>query len=192
MPAVQIATTRLVILDRDGVINVDSEDYIKTPDEWSPLPGALEGIAELTNAGLMVAVATNQSGLARGLFDIDTLNRIHGLMCARAAMVGGRIDAIGFCPHGPWEGCPCRKPAPGLLLGLARRLAVPLSAIVMIGDSRRDLDAAIRAGIPPILVRSGNGEQTAKGLPADLRSTVPVYADLQAVAAALVSGSQQR
>ncbi len=137
---------KLVILDRDGVINADSDAYIKSPAEWVPISGSLEAIASLTNAGMTVAVATNQSGLARGLFDIDTLNRIHGLMVERVGAVGGRIDAIAFCPHGPDAGCGCRKPAPGLLLALAKRFGVSLLDVPVVGDSVRDLEAAAQCG----------------------------------------------
>lgn len=176
---------KLVILDRDGVINVDSDAYIKSPAEWIPISGSLEAIAALTNAGITVAVATNQSGLARGLFDIDTLNRIHGLMVERVGAVGGQIDAIAFCPHGPDAGCGCRKPAPGLLLALARRFGVSLVDVPVIGDSVRDLEAAVRVGARPILVRSGKGHLAAKNLPAHLAGVL-VVDDLQSAVATLL------
>lgn len=170
---------KLVILDRDGVINVDSDAYIKSPSEWLPLPGSLEAIAALSAAGFTVVVVTNQSGLARGLFDIDTLNRIHGLMCARVSAIGGRIEAIAFCPHGPNQGCNCRKPAPGLMLAMARRFGVSLERVPVIGDSLRDLEAAASVGASPILVRSGNGITTAEQLPVALAGT-PIVDDLMA------------
>jgi len=178
---------RLVILDRDGVINADSDSYIKSPDEWQPLPGSLEAIALLNDAGFTVAVASNQSGLARGLFDIDMLNRIHHLMISRAAAVGARIDAIAFCPHGPDDHCACRKPRPGLLLALGRRFGVAMPDTAVIGDSLRDLRAAAEAGARPILVRTGNGAATASALPAELAGT-PVLDDLCCAAQALIRG----
>lgn len=168
----------LVILDRDGVINQDSDAFIKSPAEWVPIPGSLEAIAELTHAGFKVAVATNQSGLARGLLDIDTLNAIHGKMIASVAAVGGRIDAIAFCPHGPGDSCQCRKPAPGLLVRLARRFGVDPTAIAVVGDSQRDIEAAVAIGASPILVRTGKGRRTEGALPRRLHG-VPVVDDLK-------------
>lgn len=177
---------KLVILDRDGVINADSPDYIRSPDAMQPIPGSLEAIARFTQAGLQVAIATNQSGLARGFFDVDTLNRMHALLCSRAAAIGGRIDLIAFCPHGPDDHCRCRKPEPGLLTSLARRLSISLTDTPVIGDSLRDLQAAQRAGARPILVRTGKGAATAARLPAGL-ADVPVFDDLQAAADRLLS-----
>jgi len=170
---------KLVILDRDGVINADSDGFIKCATEWVPLPGSLEAIAELTNAGLTVAVATNQSGLARGLFDIDTLNRIHAVMINKIAAIGGQIDAIAFCPHGPWQNCDCRKPAPGLLLALASRFSVPLKGVPVVGDSVRDMEAAVSVGATPILVRSGKGRKAAQQLPPALAG-ITIVDDLRA------------
>ena len=177
---------KLVILDRDGVINADSDAHIKSPTEWVPISGSLEAIASLTNAGMTVAVATNQSGLARGLFDIDTLNRIHGLMVERVGAVGGRIDAIAFCPHGPDAGCECRKPAPGLLLALAKRFGVSLVDVPVVGDSVRDLEAAVSVGARPILVRSGKGRLAAANLPAHLTGVL-VVDDLESAVAAILA-----
>ena len=177
---------RLVILDRDGVINQDSDAYIKSPAEWIPIPGSLEAIAELTNAGFNVAVATNQSGIARGLFDIDTLNRIHGVMMDRIAAVGGRIEAIAFCPHGPDAGCACRKPAPGLLLSLGQRFGIPLHDVPVIGDSLRDLEAALSVGAKPILVRTGKGRLTSAHLPSHLTG-VTVVDDLDCAVATILA-----
>ena len=181
---------KLVILDRDGVINEDSEDYIKSPVEWVPIPGSLEAIALLNNSGYTVAVASNQSGLARGLFDIDALNRIHRRMMERLEAVGGRIDSIVFCPHGPQDRCPCRKPAPGLLLELGHRYGVPLTDVPVIGDALRDVQAAACVGAAPILVRSGKGRDTACSLPPAL-AAVPVVDDLRA-AVALILKRQPR
>jgi D-glycero-D-manno-heptose 1,7-bisphosphate phosphatase len=176
---------KLVILDRDGVINEDSEHYIKSTTEWVPIPGSLEAIAMLNNAGYTVAVASNQSGLARGLFDIDALNRIHSRMMEQLEAVGGRIDSIVFCPHGPQDRCQCRKPAPGLLLELGHRYGVPLAGVPVVGDALRDLQAAARVGAAPILVRSGKGCETASALPPPL-AAVPVVDDLRAAVALIL------
>ena len=150
----------LVILDRDGVINRDSPDFIKTPEEWIPIPGSLEAIARLCAAGFTVAVATNQSGVGRGLFDEDTLQRIHGSMMDAVRAAGGDLASIAYCPHRPDAGCSCRKPEPGLLQALARHAGTGLDGVPCIGDSARDIEAAFRCGARPILVLTGNGQQT--------------------------------
>ncbi|TVQ88005.1 MAG: D-glycero-beta-D-manno-heptose 1,7-bisphosphate 7-phosphatase [Chromatiaceae bacterium] len=170
---------RLVILDRDGVINQESDAFIKHPREWEPLPGSLAAIARLTNAGFSVLIATNQSGLARGLFDIDTLNAIHQTMRSQVEACGGRIDAIAFCPHGPESDCGCRKPAPGLLLELGQRCATPLAGVPVVGDSRRDLEAARAVGARPMLVLTGRGAATARTMPDSLQG-IEISADLNA------------
>lgn len=170
---------RYVILDRDGVINEDSDDYIKTVDEWLPLPGALEAIARLTGEGYTVTVASNQSGLARGLFDIDVLCSIHQAMRARVAALGGRIEAIAFCPHGPDDGCDCRKPKAGLLREISRRLDAPLTGVAVVGDALRDVQAALEVHARPILVRTGKGSHSETLLSGALRAT-PVVDDLAA------------
>ncbi len=175
---------KLIILDRDGVINEDSDAYIKSPEEFVPVPGAPEAIARLGRAGYRVVVATNQSGIARGLFDLDTLGRIHAKLQREVAAVGGHIDAILFCPHGPDDGCRCRKPLPGLLEEAGRRLALSLSGVPVIGDSLRDLEAAQAVKARPILVRTGKGERTlkaGKGL-----AGIPVYRDLAEAVEALL------
>ena len=155
---------RVVILDRDGVINEDSPDYVKSPEEWVPIPGSLEAITRLNQADYRVVIATNQSGIGRNRFDIEALNQIHALMLHQLADMGGTIEAIFFCPHTPRDGCSCRKPAPGMLLEIASRLRVPIGQTPMVGDSERDLIAADRAGAPPHLVLTGNGAGTrAKG-----------------------------
>jgi len=177
----------LIILDRDGVINEDSDDYIKSPEEWVPIPGSLEAIARLTRAGYRIAVATNQSGVARGLFDGDTLQRIHDKMRGAVAAAGGEIAAIFFCPHGPDDGCACRKPQPGLLRDIAAHFHVDLSGVPAVGDSLRDIQAAQAVGARPILVRTGKGENTVmrgEGL-----AGVAVYADLAAAVDALLRDS---
>ena len=174
---------KLVILDRDGTINHDSDQYIKSPAEWKPIPGSLEAIARLTQGGWRIVVATNQSGIARGLFDMSTLNAIHAEMHRAVGQAGGRIDAIFFCPHGADSNCECRKPKPGLLHEIATRFGVELEDVPMIGDSPRDLEAAAAAGAKPYLVLTGKGKKTreAGGLPPGTE----IAADLVAVAARL-------
>ena len=156
---------RLVILDRDGVINEDSDNYIKSPEEWVPIPGSLEAIARLNHAGAVVTVATNQSGIGRGLFSINELNRIHAKFRDALARVGGHVDGIFFCPHSPEVQCQCRKPAPGLLRAISLRFATGLRDIPVIGDSLRDIEAARAAKANPVLVRSGKGMYTQRHSP---------------------------
>jgi len=174
---------KLVILDRDGTINHDSDRYIKSVEEFRPIKGSLEAIARLTQADYRVVVATNQSGIARGLFDTRTLFAIHDTLLRALAQVGGRIDAFFFCPHKAEDGCACRKPQPGMLLEVARRFNVALDEVYMVGDTQRDLEAAAAAGARPVLVLTGEGAETrAKGkLPRGTR----VFADLAAYAAHL-------
>ena len=158
---------KLVILDRDGVINVDSDAFIKSPDEWVAIPGSLEAIARLNQAGYRVAVASNQSGIGRGLFDMAALNAMHAKMHRQAAAVGGRIDAVFFCPHTAQDHCECRKPQPGMLKMIAERFEIVPADTPVVGDSLRDLQAGAALGFPTHLVRSGKGEKTlaAGGLP---------------------------
>ncbi|HYW56260.1 MAG TPA: D-glycero-beta-D-manno-heptose 1,7-bisphosphate 7-phosphatase [Polaromonas sp.] len=146
---------KLVILDRDGTINSDSDEYVKSPEEWTPLPGALEAIARLNHAGWHVVVATNQSGLGRGLFDVASLNAMHAKMHKMLAAVGGRVDAVFYCPHSPEESCNCRKPLPGLFEQIGARFGVPLKSVPTAGDSVRDLVAGAAAGCEPHLVLTG-------------------------------------
>lgn len=177
---------RLIILDRDGVINEDSDAYIKSPAEWVPIPGSLEAIARLNHEGWRVVVASNQSGIARGLFDIEALMRINEKMQRAVAQLGGAIDAVFFCPHGPDDHCRCRKPKPGLLEDIGARLRVDLRGVPAVGDSRRDIDAALEVGALPILVRTGKGQQTlAKGTGL---LDVPVFDDLAGVVDSLLAG----
>lgn len=176
---------RVVILDRDGVINEDSDEFIKSPSEWKPIRGSLEAIARLHRAGWRVIVATNQSGIARQLFDLDTLARIHQSMHTRVNAAGGLIDAVFFCPHGPDDNCHCRKPEPGLFQDIASRLRIELAGVPAIGDSLRDLQAALAAGARPILVKTGKGFGTASH--PDLPPGVPVYDDLYTAVDALLS-----
>jgi len=178
---------KLVILDRDGVINRDSPAYVKHPDEWIALPGSLEAIARLSQAGWKVVVASNQSGLARGLFDMAALNAMHAKLRRELAALGGEIDAFFVCPHGPDDGCDCRKPRPGLLRRIAERYDVALAGVPAVGDSLRDLQAAAAAGATPWLVLTGNGRDTA-GRP-DLPPGTRVVDDLTSVAAALLAPS---
>ena len=151
---------KLVILDRDGTINHDSDHYVKSPAEWRPIAGSLEAIARLTQAGYRVVVATNQSGIARGLFDTATLIAIHDTLQRAAGLAGGRIDAFFFCPHAADSACACRKPKPGMLLEIARRFNVSLSDVYMVGDAPRDVEAAAAAGARPVLVLTGKGQET--------------------------------
>lgn len=177
---------RLVILDRDGVVNQDSDAFIKTPEEWVPIPGSLEAIGRLCRRDFKVVIATNQSGIAREYLSVDTLNRIHTKMLDHLAKKGGKIDAIFFCPHEPDDDCECRKPKTGMFKSIANRLKVKLTDVPCIGDSTRDLEAAIGVQASPILVRTGKGEQTESSLkPAGgfcrcQGIEVPVYDDLSA------------
>lgn len=151
---------KLVILDRDGTINYDSDHYIKSLDEWRPIKGSLEAIARLTQAGYRIVVATNQSGIARGLFTTRTLFEIHDGLQRAAVQAGGRIDAFFFCPHAADAGCQCRKPQPGMLLEVAQRFNIALKDTYMVGDGLRDVQAAAAAGARPVLVLTGKGQKT--------------------------------
>lgn len=160
---------KLIVLDRDGVINQDRSDFVKSPDEWIALPGSLDAIARLYHAGYTVVVASNQSGLGRGLFDIHDLNDMHAKLQNALRELGAKIDAFLICPHQPDEGCDCRKPSPGMFHTIVARYEIKPQGVVAIGDSLRDLQAAAAAGFSPWLVLTGNGEKTyAKGgLPQD-------------------------
>lgn len=174
---------KLVVLDRDGTINHDSDQYIKSPAEWRALPGSLEAIARLSQGGYRVVVATNQSGVARGLYDAAGLAAINAAMHSAVNQAGGRIDAVFFCPHAPQDGCECRKPRPGMLLEIGKRFNVQLSQVHMVGDSLRDLQAASSAGARPTLVLTGNGRTTREA--GSLPPETLVFADLAEVAAHL-------
>ncbi|WP_322996651.1 D-glycero-beta-D-manno-heptose 1,7-bisphosphate 7-phosphatase [Castellaniella sp.] len=182
---------KLIILDRDGVINQDSDDYIKSPDEWEAIPGSLEAIGRLSQAGWRVVVATNQSGLARGLFSMETLGAIHQRMLQAVSAAGGQIDAIFFCPHKPDENCDCRKPKPGMLHDIARRLDVRLEGIPFVGDTLRDLQAGATVGCAPWLVLTGKGRKTweTSGTCGELPAGTEVRDDLAAVVDALLKVS---
>jgi D-glycero-D-manno-heptose 1,7-bisphosphate phosphatase len=171
---------KLVILDRDGTINHDSDQYIKSTSEWRPIDGSLEAIARLTQADYRIAVATNQSGIARGLFDTTTLIAIHDTLQRALGQVGGRVDGFFFCPHAADSACECRKPKPGMLLEIARRFNVSLDGVYMVGDALRDLQAAAAAGAKPVLVLTGKGKKTEKD--GDLPPGTLVFPDLAAFA----------
>ena len=177
---------KLVILDRDGVINRDSEQFIKSPDEWRPIPGSLEAIARLNHAGFRIVVATNQSGIGRGLFDMATLNAIHEKMHRALALVGGRIDALFYCPHSGEAQCECRKPKTGMLQEIGIRLGVDLNGVPCVGDSLRDLQSADAVGAQPMLVLTGKGEKTLRE--GNMPKQTVIFPDLAFAASALLVG----
>jgi len=184
-----MARPALVILDRDGVINFDSPNYILSPDDWRPIPGSLEAIARLGRAGIAVAIASNQSALGRGMLDAHTFDAIHARMMAAIAAAGGRIAHVAYCPHAPDHGCDCRKPRPGLVLACLEAVGLRGAAhrACMIGDSVRDVGAAYAAGVPAMLVRTGYGDaahilREAQRLQPDIRA----YHDLAAAVDALL------
>jgi D-glycero-D-manno-heptose 1,7-bisphosphate phosphatase len=184
------SSSKLIILDRDGVINEDRDDYVKSADEWVPLPGSLEAIALLNQAGYQIAIATNQSGLARGYFTINELHSMHSKMEKLLKPLGGNIDSIFFCPHTDAHGCDCRKPAPGLMKEIALRYKktdrkYPLLGVPIVGDSLRDLQAGVVLGASPHLVLTGKGQKTlAKG---ELPEGTQIHADLMAFANSLLA-----
>ena len=176
----------VVILDRDGGINRDSPAFIKSPAEWLPLPGSLEAIARLTKAGIRVAIASNQSGVGRGLLDDRMLDRIHEKMLSAVRAAGGDIEIIEVCPHRPDAGCDCRKPRPGLLRTIASRMSIDLGGVPCVGDSVRDIEAAIAAGARPILVLTGNGRQARETLGRQGTAMPEVFENLSAASDELV------
>jgi len=175
----------LIIMDRDGVINQDSPDYIKSPKEWIPIPHSLNAITRLNNAGHQVVVATNQSGVGRGYYSQAVLEKIHQKMRDELAAVGGRIDGIYFCPHTPDDHCECRKPKPGMLLQIAKDYNADLKQVYFVGDSIRDIQAAQAVGCLPVLVKTGNGEKT---IAENRFLKIPIYRDLSEVVGALIEG----
>ncbi len=185
MPYTPPPTKKLVILDRDGVINYDHTDFISSPADWRPLPGALEAIARLNQHDYLVAIATNQAGISRGLFDMHALNAIHQKLHLAAQAVGAHIDAIFFCPHAADEFCDCRKPRPGMLKSIGERFDTSLQGVPMVGDALRDMHAAFEVGCLPFLVKTGKGEKTLEkgGLPPGTQ----VFDDLAAVVDHLLS-----
>ena len=177
---------KLIILDRDGVINYDSDQFIKSPDEWRPIPGSLEAIARLNHAGFRVVVATNQSGLGRGLFDMATLIAINDKMYKTLAQVGGRIDAVFYCPHAADSACDCRKPKPGMFTEIGHRFGGELTGVPCVGDSVRDLQAAAAIEAQPILVLSGKGEKTLRD--GVFPTNTIIFPDLAFAVTALLAG----
>lgn len=178
---------KLVILDRDGTINEDSAEFVKTPEEWSALPGALEAIARLNHAGWHVVIASNQSGLGRGLFDVGMLNAIHDKMNRQLAGVGGRVDAVFYCPHAPQDGCHCRKPEPGLFEQIGERFGVDLKDVPAVGDTERDAVAGAAAGCAAHLVLTGKGATyRGRSLPDTFPAGTRVHDDLAAFVEFLV------
>jgi D-glycero-D-manno-heptose 1,7-bisphosphate phosphatase len=180
---------KLVILDRDGTINSDSDEFVKTPDEWLPLPGALEAIARLNHAGWHVVIASNQSGLGRGLFDVVALNAMHTKMMKLLALQGGRIDAVFYCPHTAEDNCRCRKPLPGLFEQIGARFGMPLKGVPTVGDSVRDVVAGAAAGCEPHLVLTGKSEAYRGAPPEGLPAGTLVHQDLPAFADFLLARS---
>jgi len=183
---------KTIILDRDGVINQDSDDFIKSVDEWLPIPGSLEAIALLHRHDYRIVVITNQSGIGRGLFSLATLNDIHRHMLSETRKKGGLIDAIFFCPHSPDDGCNCRKPLTGMYKDMANRLKIEMNGVPAVGDSMRDLQAAHDVGALPVLVKTGKGKNTArilksKGSPLSPAEVIS-YKDLASFADALLAG----
>lgn len=173
---------KLIILDRDGVINEDSENYIKHVDEWKPIPNSLKAIAKLNQAGYKIVIATNQSGVGRGLFTFQDLEQIHQVLLKKVEEAGGHIEAIFYCPHTPSDRCSCRKPETGLFELIANYFQISLEGVPAIGDSKRDIEAAFKMGCSPILVRTGKGEQ----LTHEDFGKVPVYKDLDEAVSAVI------
>ena len=172
-----------IILDRDGVINIESAEFIKSPEEWLPIKGSLEAIARLSQAGFGIIILTNQSGIGRGLFSADMLGQIHVRMIDYIHQAGGKVSCIAYCPHTPDSDCDCRKPKAGLYTEISQQLGISFSGIYSVGDSLRDLQAAQTAGAIPILVETGNGKQTAKQIAKDPTlglSDTPVFENLLA------------
>ena len=177
---------KLIVLDRDGVINYDSDQFIKSPEEWRPVPGSVEAIARLNHAGYRVVVATNQSGIGRGLFDMAMLNTIHEKMHKALAHAGARVDAIFFCPHTADSKCECRKPRAGMLIEIGKRFNTELTGVPCIGDSLRDLQAAEAVGAQPILVLTGKGEKTLRE--GNFPKNTVIFPDLAFAVSALLAG----
>ena len=178
-----------IILDRDGVINYESDSYIKSPDEWLPIPGSLKAIADLNASGFNVLIATNQSGIARGLYDAQVLDLIHKKLMEELALVGGYITEIFYCPHHPYDQCRCRKPKPGLLLQMSKKYPINLSETYFIGDSLRDIEAGQQAGCKPMLVLTGNGRQVIAEHP-HLKS-IPHFLDLASAVEYVLSNKRK-
>jgi D-glycero-D-manno-heptose 1,7-bisphosphate phosphatase len=183
---------RLIILGRDGILNRYREDHVKAPEEWQPIPGALEAVAKLNQAGWHTVVATNQAGIGRGLVDMASVNAVHAHMCREVIKHGGRIDAVFFCPHVPEEGCTCRKPLPGMMHDVALRYGVELTQVPMVCDTLRDLQAAAAAGCLPHLVRTGRAAAWSQAQEQEARAAVPslhMHDDLAAFARDLLAAA---
>jgi D-glycero-D-manno-heptose 1,7-bisphosphate phosphatase len=186
---------KLVILGRDGILNLYREDHVKAPEEWEPVPGALEAVARLNHAGWHTVVATNQSGIGRGMIDMAAVNAVHAHMMQRLQQACGRLDAVFFCPHTPEDECSCRKPKPGLLQQIGRRYGIELSTVPMVCDTLRDLQAAMAAGCEPHLVRSGRAAALEAAQVAELLAQVPgttVHRDLAELASHLLEREHLR
>jgi len=180
---------KLIVLDRDGVINEELGKPVSTPDEWVPIPGSLEAIARLHQSGWHVAVATNQSGIERGILELNALHAVHQRMHELVNQAGGKIDVVAFCPHSEASQCDCRKPAPGMIYTITERLDIDPSKVVMVGDSLRDMQAAMATAATPIIVRTGNGQSTLdsnKGL-----EHIPAYNDLASYVEALLAPKEE-
>lgn len=180
---------KLIVLDRDGVINEELGRPVSSPDEWEPIPGSLEAIARLHQNGWHVAVATNQSGIERGLLELETLHAVHQRMHEMVNQAGGKIDVVAFCPHSETTQCDCRKPAPGMIYTITERLDIDPSKVVMVGDSLRDMQAAMATAATPVIVRTGNGQNTLdsnKGL-----EHIPAYDDLASYVEALLAPKEK-
>jgi D-glycero-D-manno-heptose 1,7-bisphosphate phosphatase len=176
-------STKLVILGRDGILNEYRDDHVKAPEEWTPVPGALEAVARLNHAGWHVVVATNQAGIGRGMIDMASVNAIHAHMNQRLMAQGGRVDAVFFCPHTPEEHCDCRKPLPGMMIDIGRRYGVDLKSVPMVCDTLRDLTAARAAGCEPHLVLTGRAARVGDEQLHQMLTQVPgarAHADLAA------------
>jgi len=177
---------KIIVLDRDGVINKDSDDYIKSAEEFVPIEGSITAIARLSAAGFKVVVATNQSGLSRKYFDDDQLSEIHHLLCSMVKQSGGTIDGIFYCPHHPDEGCSCRKPKTGLLEQIENELSCKLQGCYFVGDSLKDIQAALAFGCKPILVRTGKGSITEQNIADTSDLFVPIHDDLADVVSSIL------
>lgn len=177
---------KLVILDRDGVINEDSDAFVKSEAEWVPLPGAIEAVAGLSRAGFTLVVATNQSGLARGLFDLDDLEAMHAKMGQLVESHGGSLSAVFYCPHGPDDGCNCRKPKSGLIDAIEAEFDTSASGVPLVGDSLRDLEAGISKGCEPVLVLTGKGRKTLESI----ETQKPAWAEKLVICEDLAAAAQ--
>ena len=171
---------KLIILDRDGVINQDSDQFIKSPEEWIPIPGSLEAISDLNKQGYTVTIATNQSGISRGYYTEETLHAMHRKMADLLTPLNGKVEGIFYCPHGPDDNCECRKPKAGLYQQISKQFNISLEGITVIGDSFRDLAAALSVNANPILVKTGKGLKTLTSHSLELKNNnIPVFADLK-------------